>query len=122
MERVVAALLERYQGRLPFWLAPVQAVVLPVSDAHDEAARASVDALRAAGLRAEVDHDGSLGARIRDARRRRVSLVAVIGDREAAEGLIQVTDGSDGSRRSLALGELVAKAALAYAHREPIAW
>ncbi|HML50529.1 MAG TPA: threonine--tRNA ligase [Propionicimonas sp.] len=122
MERVVAALLERYQGRLPFWLAPVQVVVLPVSEAHDEAARAAVDALRAAGLRAEVDHDGSLGARIRDARRRRVSLVAVIGDREAAAGLIQVTDGSDGSRRSLALEELIAKAALAYANREPIAW
>lgn len=122
MERVVAALLERYQGRLPFWLAPVQVVVLPVGEAHDEAARAAVDALRTVGLRAEVDHDGSLGARIRDARRRRVCLVAVIGDREAADGLIQVTDGSDGSRRSLALGELVAKAGRAYASREPIIW
>ncbi|MBA3019696.1 threonine--tRNA ligase [Propionicimonas sp.] len=122
MERVVAALLERYQGRLPFWLAPVQVVVLPVGEAQDEAARAAVDGLRAAGLRAEIDHDGSLGARIRDARRRRVSLVAVIGEREAADGLIQVTDGSDGSRRSLALEELMAKAGFAYAHREPIAW
>lgn len=122
MERVVAALLERYQGRLPFWLAPVQVAVLPVGEAHDEAARAAVDALRGAGLRAELDYDGSLGARIRDARRRRVSLVAVIGDREAADGLIQVTDGSDGSRRSLALGELIAKAERAYASRVPLVW
>lgn len=122
MERVVAALLERYQGRLPFWLAPVQVVVLPVGERQDEAAREAVDALRKAGLRVELDPDGSLGARIRDAQRRRISLVAVIGDREVADGLIQVTDGSDGSRRSLALAELVAKAASAYLHREPISW
>lgn len=122
MERVVAALLERYQGRLPFWLAPVQVVVLPVGEAQDGAARAAVDALRAAGLRAEIDVDGSLGARIRDARRRRVSLVAVIGAREVGDGVIQVTDGGDSSRRSLALEELVAKAGFAYAHREPVAW
>lgn len=122
MERVVAALLERYQGRLPFWLAPVQVVVLPVGERQDEAARAAVDALRKAGLRAEIDPDGSLGARIRDARRRRISLVAVIGEREVADGLIQVTDGSDGSRWSLALDELAARAAVAHLHREPIAW
>lgn len=122
MERVVAALLERYQGRLPFWLAPVQVIVLPVAETQDEAARVAVDALRAAGLRVEVDHDGSLGARIRDARRRRVSLVAVIGEREADAGLIQVTDGGDGSRRSLALDEVVAKGAFAHQHRQPIAW
>ncbi|HAM45836.1 MAG TPA: threonine--tRNA ligase [Propionibacteriaceae bacterium] len=122
MERVVAALLERYQGRLPFWLAPVQVVVLPVAERQDEAARAAVDALRKAGLRVDLDPDGSLGARIRDARRRRISLIAVIGEREVADGLIQVTDGSDGRRRSLALEELVAKATDAYLHREPIAW
>lgn len=122
MERVVAALLERYQGRLPFWLAPVQVIVLPVGEAQDEAARTAVDDLRAAGLRVEIDHDGSLGGRIRDARRRRISLVAVIGEREAADGLIQVTDGSDGSRRNLAIEELVAKTGRAYARREPIVW
>src|SRR5688572_5029945 len=103
MERVVALLLERYQGRLPLWLAPVQVVVLPVSEAQDQQARAAIDALRARGLRVGANFDGSLGARIRDARRQRASLVVVIGDREASEGLVQVTDGSDNSRRAVAL-------------------
>ena len=122
MERVVASLLERYQGRLPLWLAPVQVVVLPVSQAQDLQARAAIDALRARGLRVEATFDGSLGARIRDARRQRASLVVVIGGREANEGLVQVTDGSDNSRRTVAVGELVEKAAHAHAHRSPICW
>ena len=49
MERVVAALLERYQGRLPLWLAPVQICVMPVGPAQDEAARRLADALLARG-------------------------------------------------------------------------
>ena len=122
MERVVASLLERYQGRLPLWLAPLQAVVLPVSEAHDAHARTAIDALRARGLRVELAVEGSLGARIRDARRQRASLVVVIGDREAKEGLIQVTDGSDNTRRTITLDDLVEKAANAHEHRSPISW
>lgn len=122
MERVVASLLERYQGRLPLWLAPLQAVVLPVSEAHDGHARAAIDALRARGLRVELAVEGSLGARIRDARRQRASLVVVIGDREAKEGLIQVIDGSDNTRRTITLDDLVEKAANAHEHRSPISW
>lgn len=122
MERVVASLLERYQGRLPLWLAPLQAVVLPVSEAHDGHARTAIDALRARGLRVELAVEGSLGARIRDARRQRASLVVVIGDREAKEGLIQVTDGSDNTRRTITLDDLVEKAANAHEHRSPISW
>lgn len=122
MERVVASLLERYQGRLPLWLAPLQAVVLPVSEAHDAHARTAIDALRARGLRVELAVEGSLGARIRDARRQRASLVVVIGDREAKEGLIQVIDGSDNTRRTITLDDLVEKAANAHEHRSPISW
>lgn len=122
MERVVASLLERYQGRLPLWLAPLQAVVLPVSEAHDGHARTAIDALRARGLRVELAVEGSLGARIRDARRQRASLVVVIGDREAKEGLIQVIDGSDNTRRTITLDDLVEKAANAHEHRSPISW
>src|SRR3954451_17171018 len=76
MERVVAALLERYQGRLPLWLAPVQVCVLPVAPAQDDAARALHEDLIAAGLRARIDAAGSLGGRIRASRGRRDCLVA----------------------------------------------
>lgn len=122
MERVVATLLERFQGRLPLWLAPVQVIVLPVGEAQEGHARAAVDALRARGLRVELAVDGSLGARIRNARRQRISLITVIGEREAADGLVQVTDGSDDSRHLVPLGKLAEKASTAHRHRSPVAW
>lgn len=90
MERLFAYLIEVHQGAFPAWYAPVQLVVLPVDDGQAEAAdRFAADAL-AARLRAEVDRAGSLGARVRDAARRRVPYVAVIGPREAADGRVSL--------------------------------
>jgi threonyl-tRNA synthetase len=92
MERVVAALLERYAGRLPLWLAPVQVRVLPVSPAQDAGARQFLDELHAAGLRAALDTDGTLGARIRTSRKHRDAVIAVLGAAEAKHGTVQITD------------------------------
>ena len=92
MERVVAALLERYRGRLPLWLAPVQVCVMPVGPAQDRAARELVDELIAAGLRPRLEVDGSLGARIRASRHRRDSVMAVLGAAEVDRHQVQVTD------------------------------
>jgi threonyl-tRNA synthetase len=85
MERMVAHLIERYDGAFPPWLAPVQVLVLPVAGQHVAAAADVADRIRAAGLRAECDlADATLGARLRRPRARRVPYVAVIGDRETA--------------------------------------
>jgi threonyl-tRNA synthetase len=85
MERLVAHLIERYDGAFPPWLSPVQVLLLPVADQHVAHARRVTDELRAAGLRAECDPaDATLGARIRRARDRRIPYLAVIGDREVA--------------------------------------
>ena len=92
MERVVAALLERYQGRLPLWLAPVQVCVLPVSPDQDAAARCLAEGLLALGLRPRLELSGSLGARVRSSRQRRDHLIAVVGAAEVASGSVQVTD------------------------------
>jgi threonyl-tRNA synthetase len=92
MERVVAALLEHYQGRLPLWLAPVQICVMPVGPAQDKTAHALLDALRTVGLRATMEAEGSLGARVRCSRQRRDCLIAVIGPNEVEAGAVQVTD------------------------------
>jgi threonyl-tRNA synthetase len=89
MERLVAHLIERCDGAFPPWLAPVQVIVLPVAGQQAAQARAVVDRVRAAGLRAECDPaDTTLGARIRRARGRRIPYIAVIGDREDASGLV----------------------------------
>ncbi|MCW4457031.1 threonine--tRNA ligase [Microbacterium sp. MPKO10] len=118
MERVTAALLEHHKGRLPFWLAPMHLTVIPISARHDPAARALADSAVAAGLRARVAYDGSLGARIRDARDRRDSVFAVIGDDEIADGAVAVTDVAAGYRGCVPLNDLVERARLAHQRRD----
>ncbi|MCA5893450.1 threonine--tRNA ligase [Isoptericola sp. NEAU-Y5] len=114
MERMTAFLLEQHGGRLPFWLAPVQVCVLPVGDvAAEDAARA----LRRQGVRVRVEADGSLGNRVRLARGRRDALLAVLGPREAAAGVLAVSDPSTGERADLPPDELARRAAAAASHR-----
>ncbi len=87
MERIIAYLIERYDGAFPPWLSPVQVLVLPVGDDHAERARSVADQLRASGLRAGCEVAGAtLSARIR--RARKVPYVAVIGDREIGSGAV----------------------------------
>jgi len=107
VERAVAHLIEIHGGAFPAWLAPVQLVALPISDAESPAARQVVDQARRLGLRAEVawPEAGSLGARIRTARL--APYQAVIGAREAAAGEISVRL-RDGSRlEALPAGEVL---------------
>lgn len=115
MERVVATLLEHYQGRLPVWLAPVQAAVLPVGADEDATARGLIDAMLAAGLRPRLDVEGSLGARVRASRSRREPVIAVIGAHEAEAGTVQVRDLTCG--RELELPRTWFVGALRSAHR-----
>jgi threonyl-tRNA synthetase len=123
MERVTAALLEHYQGRLPLWLAPVQVCVLPVGTEHDAAARRLVDQLIAAGLRARLDPAGSVGARVRSSRQRRDHLIAVVGAAEAADGSVQVTDVAGGFRGSVKAAEFTDLVRGAYEKRmAQVAW
>ena len=123
MERVVASLLEHYQGRLPLWLAPVQVCVLPVSQEQDEPARRLADDLLAAGLRPRLDLNGSLGARVRSARERRDHLIAVVGKTEAEAKTVQVTDVAAGFRGVLPAADLIRLVGDAYEARQPqVAW
>ena len=74
------------------------------------------------GLRVEMLREGSLGSRIRTARRARASVLVVIGNREAEEGVVQATDGADGSRHVLAVGDLADQMASAHRGRAPLRW
>ncbi|WP_431945467.1 threonine--tRNA ligase [Micromonospora marina] len=90
MERLFAYLIEVHEGAFPAWYAPVQLLLLPVDAAQADAAVGLARRAEAAGLRVEVDHAGSLGARIRDASRRRVPYTGVLGAREAAGGSVSL--------------------------------
>src|SRR5690606_9636928 len=84
-------LVEHYAGEFPVWLAPVQAVVLPISDRHAEGAAATRDALAGRGVRVELDdRSESIGRRIREAELRKLPYMLVVGDRELQEGTVAV--------------------------------
>ncbi|MDD3642592.1 MAG: threonine--tRNA ligase [Candidatus Krumholzibacteria bacterium] len=91
IERFIGTLTEHYAGAFPLWLAPVQAVVIPVSPDQADYARRCVETLAAAGIRAEADlRDEKLGYRIRDAEVKKVPYMAVAGPREVEEGTLDV--------------------------------
>jgi threonyl-tRNA synthetase len=91
IERFFGVLVEHYAGAFPPWLAPVQARLLPVSDAHDTYARRLVDRLKAEGFRADlVVADESLGKRIRAAKMEKIPYVLVVGDDDVEHSTIGV--------------------------------
>jgi threonyl-tRNA synthetase len=92
LERFTGLLLEHNNGRLPVWLAPLQAVVLPVKSAHSPYAERVLRALLDAGIRAELWEEGTLEKRIREAHRARASFVLIVGEAEAGSNTVSVRD------------------------------
>ncbi|HET7026426.1 MAG TPA: threonine--tRNA ligase [Candidatus Limnocylindrales bacterium] len=83
LERFIGILVEHFAGAFPLWLAPVQAVVIPIADRHGEAAEELAAVLRGRGLRVEVDRsDGRMQNKIRVAQEQKVPVMLVLGDRE----------------------------------------
>jgi threonyl-tRNA synthetase len=110
-ERFIGLLIEHYAGAWPLWLAPVQAVVLPISDRHLAYATAVRDQLAAAGLRVELDdRQEKIGYKIREAQLQKVPYMLVAGDREAADGTVSVRSRSGGDLGARAVGAFVTDA------------
>jgi threonyl-tRNA synthetase len=110
-ERFIGILIEHYAGELPLWLAPVQALVVPVSDRHLGYAREVVAELRAAGLRVEADERSeSVGRKVRDAELRKVPYMLVAGDREAGERAVSVRRHREGDLGSVRVADFAAQA------------
>src|SRR5262249_58535050 len=96
-ERFIALLLEHTAGALPLWLAPVQAIVLPIADRHTEYATSVRDRLAAAGLRAELDaRQEKVNYKIREAQLQKIPYMLVVGDKEVADGTAAVRSRSGG--------------------------
>ena len=117
-ERFVGILLEHLDGLLPVWLSPVQAIVLPITDHQNDAGRAALDAIAAAGLRGEIDdRSESVARKIRDAQLRKIPYMLVVGEREAAAGTVAVRERSAGDEGVVALEDFVARLAAETAER-----
>ncbi len=84
-ERFMAMLIEHYAGAFPAWLSPVQAMVIPIADRHQEYANKVLAQLKAVGIRAEADNRGErMNAKIRDAQMQKIPYMLIVGDKEAA--------------------------------------
>ncbi len=91
LERFFGVLVEHYGGAFPVWLAPVQAVLIPIADRHASYAHDVARRLRAAGLRVEVnDSDERMQAKIRDAQMEKIPYMLVVGDREMETGQVNL--------------------------------
>jgi threonyl-tRNA synthetase len=111
IERFLALLIEHYAGAWPLWLAPIQAVVMPISDRHRDYAVGVRDRLAAAGLRVELDdRQEKIGYKIREAQLQKIPYMLVTGDREAAEGAVSVRSRSAGDLGTRPLEAFVADA------------
>ena len=83
MERFFGVLIEHFAGAFPVWLAPVQAVIIPIADRHLAYARETAELLKKAGLRVEVDERNErMNAKIRDAQTQKIPYMLVVGDKE----------------------------------------
>jgi threonyl-tRNA synthetase len=101
-ERFIGILIEHYAGEFPLWLAPVQAIVLPIADRHMEYANHVLERLRAAGIRVELDgRTESVARKIRDSELRKIPYMLVVGDREAEAGELALREHRGGDKGSI---------------------
>jgi threonyl-tRNA synthetase len=111
MERFAGILIEHYAGRFPTWMAPVQAIVLPISDRHNEYASSAHERLRDLGVRVAIDdRSESVGKKIRDAST--IGLypyMLVVGDREAENGAVAVRSREEGDLGEISLADFAAR-------------
>lgn len=109
-ERTMAFLIEKYAGAFPLWLAPVQAVVIPIAQRHNEAAKDAERKLKAAGIRVELDaRNESMQAKVRDHTLRKVPYLVIIGDTEIRENTVSVRVRGGDNLKDIPFGEFLAK-------------
>jgi threonyl-tRNA synthetase len=111
VERFFGVLIEHYAGAFPMWLAPVQVGLVPISERHLGYAVKVESALKAAGLRVEVDaRNEKMNAKIRDLANQKTPYILVFGDKEEAAGTVSVRTRGKGDQGSIPLEEFIAKA------------
>ncbi len=110
-ERFIGILIEHYAGEFPLWLAPVQALVLPIADRHQEYAGRMAQELRDAGLRVEVDErTESIGKKIREGELRKAPYMLVVGDQEAEGDTVAIRRHGEGDLGSATIAEFAERA------------
>ncbi|MCS0655320.1 threonine--tRNA ligase [Cytobacillus firmus] len=108
VERFMAILIEHFAGDFPLWLSPIQAKIIPISDAHAEYADYVKSQLELAGIRAEVDfRTEKLGLKIREAEKQKVSYMLVIGDKEMEQQSLALRKRKEGNIGVMSIEEVI---------------
>ncbi len=112
IERFIAILTEHYAGAFPLWLAPVQVMLVPISENQAEYARQVCQKLLQVGIRAEVDaRNEKMGYRIREAQLQKIPYMLVVGEKEKESGAVSVRNRKKGDVGVMSVEDLVAKLA-----------
>ena len=110
-ERFLGVIIEHFAGAFPVWLAPVQAMIIPIADRHIPYAAEVAARLKAAGLRVEVDERGErMNAKIRDAQNQKIPYMLVVGDKEAQDGAVALRLRSGENPGAMPLADFLARA------------
>jgi threonyl-tRNA synthetase len=110
IERFFGILIEHYAGAFPAWLAPVQAIVLPITDRQIEYARSVQQQLDAAGIRATVDdRSEKVNLKIREAQLQKIPYMLVVGDREQESGQVAVRNRKHGDQGAKSIPDFIAE-------------
>jgi len=109
-ERMLMILLEHYAGAFPLWLAPVQVVLVPIAERHNQVALEVLQELKKANLRAEADlRNESMQAKIRDATLQKVPYLGIIGDKEVTDHTVSVRERSGKDLKAMKLTEFLSR-------------
>ncbi len=110
-ERFIAILIEHYAGAFPVWLAPLQAMIIPIADRHADYCRKVKDRLAAAGLHVEIDFSVErMNAKIRNAQMQKIPYMLVVGDREQEQDSVAVRLRSGEDLKAKTVDEFIALA------------
>jgi threonyl-tRNA synthetase len=109
-ERFIGIITEHFGGEFPLWIAPVQAIVLPIADRHADYGSEVRGRLETEGVRAELDDRAeSVGRKIRDAEMRKIPYMLIVGDREAGAGQVGVREHGEGDAGATGVEDFLAR-------------
>lgn len=110
LERFMGCLIEHYAGAFPLWLAPLQVMVMPITERNLDYAKEVADRLRAGGIRVEMDsRSEKINLKIREAQLQKIPYMAVVGDREAESGTISVREKKAGNLGQMTCESFIAR-------------
>ena len=119
LERFLGVMIEHFAGKFPLWLSPIQAIILPIADRHQEYALRVREQFQQAGLRTEVDYTSeTIKKKVREAQLRKINYILVVGDKEVEEDTVTVRTRDEKVHGAKAVEKLIKELSLEVKERK----